>query len=316
MSAPRVSVVIAAYNAASTLRETLASVEGQTCEDIEIIVIDDGSTDDTPLILEDLARTSPRLMWARQGNAGVAAAREHAIALSQAELIAFVDADDLWLPRKLEKQVPLFDRSAVGLVYSDARDLFPQGEASQSWFQVKPPARGKVLRDLFSGNFVCAPSVVARKASLLSVGGFDRTLRFNEDYDLWLKLANETEFDYVDEVLVLKRSVESSLTHVFPLECHVQDLKSIDYWVKKRADLFPKDSALVRWRRARAHARIGYQSLSQRDFQGARKAYWQSLALGQTDPATILRFLASMAPPMAYLFWSAKSLRKRFFTSR
>ena len=90
----------------------------------------------------------------------------------------------------------------------------------------------------------------------------------------------------------------------------MQDLRSIDYWVKKRADLFPKDSALVRWRRARAHARIGYQSLSQRDFQGARKAYWQSLALGQTDSATILRFLASMAPPLADLARSVEELRR------
>lgn len=313
MNGPRVSVVIAAYNAAETLRETLASVEAQTREDLEIVVVDDGSTDATPRILEQHARTSPRLSWVRQANAGVAAAREHAIALSKGDLLAFVDADDLWSPHKLERQLPLFERAEVGLVYCDVRDLLPDGDAPGSWFQAKAPARGKVLPQLFSGNFVCTTSVVVRKASLRAAGGFNRSQRVNEDYDLWLRLANEVEFDYVDEVLVRKRAVASSLTHVYPLECHLQDLRSIDYWVARRADLFPPNSAPVRRRRARALARIGYHRLYQRDFRGARQAYRQALALGQADPATVLRFLAALAPPLLGIAWSANALRKRMF---
>lgn len=313
MNGPRVSVVIAAYNAADTLHETLASVEAQIFEDIEIVVVDDGSIDATPLILESHARTSPRLSWVPQENAGAAAAREHAIALSKGELVAFVDADDLWSPHKLERQVPLFDRQGVGLVYCDVRDLLPDGDAVGSWFEAKPPARGRVLRELFSGNFVCTASVVVRKSSLLAAGGFDRSQRVNEDYDLWLRLANEVEFDYVDEVLVRKRAVASSLTHVYPLECHLQDLRSIDYWVERRADLFPRDSERVRRRRARAYARIGYHTLHRRDFRCARQAYWQALTLGQTDFDTVLRFLASLVPPLAFLAWSANALRKRIF---
>ncbi|MBN8727174.1 MAG: glycosyltransferase family 2 protein [Xanthomonadales bacterium] len=311
MSSPRVSVVMAAHNAAATLPETLASIEAQTRADFEIVVVDDGSSDATPAILEAHAASSPRCRWVRQANAGVAAARSHAIGLARGELVAFIDADDPWLPRKLEKQLPLFDDPAVGLVYCDVRDVYPAGDAPASWFHAKAPARGAVLARLFAANFVCTSSVVVRKAALLAAGGFDPRMHFNEDYDLWLRLANEVGFDYVDEVLVRKRALASSLTHINPLECHLQDLRSIDHWVEWRPDLFPRGSALVRRRRARALARIGYHRLQGRDFRGAREAYWQALTLGQVDAATALRFLAALSPPLARTAWWAKALRRR-----
>lgn len=315
MSAPRVSVVMAAFNAAATLPETLAGIEAQGYGDFELIVVDDGSSDATPQVLERHAAASSRLRWERQANAGVAAARTRALALARGELVAFVDADDLWSPRKLARQVPLFDRPEVGLVYCDVRDLLPGGAAPQSWFQAKAPARGEVLARLFAGNFICTSSVVVRKAELLAAGGFDPAMRFNEDYDLWLRLADRVEFDYVDEVLVGKRALASSLTHVHPLECHLQDLRSIDHWVERRPDLFPRDSVPVRRRRARALARIGYHRLYARDFRGARQAYWQALTLGQLDAATALRFLAALSPPLARTAWWANALRKRMLRS-
>ena len=309
MSTPRVSVIIAAYNAAELLPETLASVEAQTFPDFEIVVVDDGSTDATPSVLEQHAKSSSRLRWVRTENAGVAAAREHAIALARGDLIAFVDADDLWMPHKLAAQVPLFDDSGVGFAYTDVREFSSDGDAAQAWFQLKVPARGEALYKLFDGNFVCTSSVVVRKDALAAVGGFDRSLRLNEDYDLWLKIANQFKFDYVDEVLVRKRIIKSSLTHVYPMQCYVQDLRSIDHWVAARPDLFPAESAYVRLRRARAHSRMGYFLLHEKDFAGARRAYRQSLALGQVDRTTIVRYAAALAPPLAHLFWFAKKLR-------
>jgi glycosyltransferase involved in cell wall biosynthesis len=312
LSAPRVSVVIAAYNAASTLAETLASVEAQTFGDLEIVVIDDGSSDATPALLEARARTSSRLLWKRQPNAGVAAAREHAIALARGELIAFVDADDIWLPDKVAAEVALFDRDpAVAFVYCDAIDFFPTHDASRSWFAEKRPARGDVLCELFNGNFALTSTVMVRKAALLAVGGFDRALRVNEDFELWLRLAAEYRFDYVDAILVRRRILESGLTRANPMKCYLQDLAIIDAWVARRPDLFAASSGIVRRRRALILSRVGYQHLADRAFAAARRAYAEAYRLGQRDKATLFRLVAAHVPPLAYAFWSAKSLAKR-----
>lgn len=317
MSAPRVSVVIAAYNAAATLAETLASVDAQTFGDLEIVVVDDGSSDATPELLQAQARTSPRLVWVRQANAGVAAAREHAIAIARGELIAFVDADDLWLPGKLAAQVALFDRDpAVAFVYCDAIDFFPTGDASRSWFAEKRPARGDVLRELFNGNFALTSTVVVRKAALAAVGGFDRSLRVNEDFELWLRLAAEYRFDYVDAILVRRRILESGLTRANPMKCYLQDLAIIDAWVARRPELFAASSEIVRQRRALILSRVGYQHLNERAFPQARHAYAEAFRLGQRDRTTLFRLVAAHVPPLAYAFWSAKSLGKRLAGAR
>ena len=316
MRAPRVSIVIAAYNAAETLSETLASIEAQTFADFEIIVVDDGSSDATPLLLEGHAGTSQRLRWVRQENAGVAAARQHAISIARGELIAFNDADDLWLPDKLSRQIALLDGDTeVGFVYTNARDFFPDRDAPHTLFDQKAPARGDVLGALFRGNFVMTPTVVVKKSALQAVGGFDRTFQVNEDFDLWMRLAAHCRFDYVDDVLVRRRILESGLTRSFPMQCYQQDLRIIDDWVARRPDLFPAESTVVRKRRGLIYSRIGYHLLEERDFKGARSAYQKAIKLGERTPIVAARFAATCMPPLARFFWLAKAIMKRTGTT-
>jgi glycosyltransferase involved in cell wall biosynthesis len=206
---PAVSVVIATYNYGRFLAGAVDSVLGQTYRALEVIVVDDGSTDDTPRIMRTYAG-DPRVRYHRAENRGPAAARNTGIRLGQAPLVAFLDADDRWLPRKLEQQVRLFkEDAAVGLAY--ARRLL-MDEAGR-WLAYEQPRlyRGDVLAPLYRTNFICLSSAVVRRAALERSGLFDERIRTAsaEDYDLWLRLARDVRFDYVDEPLVAYRTGRS-----------------------------------------------------------------------------------------------------------
>lgn len=311
-SAPRVSVIIAAYNAADTLEATLASVAAQTFRDFELVAVDDGSTDATPALLARFAQTHAWARWIRQDNAGAAAARERAIATARGTLIAFLDADDLWLPEKLAMQMAVFDRNpSLVLVFTDERDFSPDGDAPLTRFQQKPPARGRILSQLFFGNFILNSSVVVRKDALLAGGGFDAAHRVHEGIDLWLRLAEHHDFDYVDAVLVRYRVRPESLSHADLLACQRRDLEMMDAWMARRPDLFPADSPRIRQRRARIFERMGRTLLTRGDYRGSRKAYRRAIALGQRSPSVLARAAAAHLPALARLYGLAKAIRRR-----
>ena len=202
-SGAQVSAVITCYNYGRYLREAVESVLGQTYRDVEVIIVDDGSTDETPQLATSW-RNDPRIRYVRQENAGQAAAKNHGLHLAQAPLVAFLDADDRWDPTKLAKQVPLFARHAVGVVYS--RGLFLDGSgATRVPSVVRPhgrPRAGHVTTALLYDNFVPFSSAVARRDLLEQVGGFDENLAMSIDWDLWLRMSRRCEFDWVDEPLL------------------------------------------------------------------------------------------------------------------
>lgn len=306
---PRVSVVVAAFNAESTLAEALASVAAQTYRDFELIAVDDGSSDSTPRLLETSARQWPWLRWEHQENSGVAATRTRGIQLARGEWIAFLDADDLWLPHKLAMQMAEVDRDPqLSLVYCDVRYFSRHGEAKQTMFEQRAHATGDVLRELFMNNFILTSAALVRKSALLEAGGFNATHRVNEDVDLWLRIAEHHKFGCIEEVLVKYRRATGTLTRTHPYACLQRDLEIIDYWVRRRPDLFPADSRQVRRGRALTLARIGAQHLSDRQFAEARRVHRRAVRIGKRDPATLLRAIAAHFPPLAYLFWSAKKV--------
>ncbi len=308
-SAPRVTIVIATYNAAKTLEETLASVAAQTCRDFELVVVDDGSTDDTPALLASHQATWPWMRWTRQANAGAAAARMQAVALARGSHIAFLDSDDLWLPDKLALQMELFDRNpATALVFTDERNFSSDGDAPLTRFQQKAPARGRVLERLFFGNFILNSSVVVRKDVFLAAGGFDTRQRVHEGIELWLRIAEHHDFDYVDKVLVRYRVRPDSVSHADALACQQRDLEIMDFWVARRPDLFPDNAPEVRIRRARVCARMGHTLLARRDWKGSRRAYRHAITLGERGPGVLMRAFAAHVPVVATLFWLVKGL--------
>lgn len=212
--APLVSVVIPVWNGAATIERTLASALAQTFGDIEVLVINDGSTDDTA---ERVARcTDPRVQRHDFSNAGLAASRNRGIRLARGEFIAFLDADDLWRPRKLELQLAaLRARPAAALAYgfSDCIDADDRDIGRGSHIECS----GKVYEQLLHANFLDNGSTpLVRAAALATSGVFDETLPAAEDWDLWLRLAWHFEVVCVPEPLTLYRVHGQSMSGNLP----------------------------------------------------------------------------------------------------
>jgi len=207
---PAVSVVLATYNYGRYLAGALDSALSQTLCDLEVIVVDDGSTDETKDVMVSYL-DNPRVRYFGIDHSGQPAAKNFGIRLARAPLIAFLDADDLWLPSKLEKQAAIFAADpALGVVFSQRLLIDEQGRHLQ-FSQPRLP-RGNVLADMFRQNFICFSSAVIRRTVLDQVGLFDTNLALAIDYDLWLRIAQRFPFDYVDEPLVMYRTGHASLS--------------------------------------------------------------------------------------------------------
>lgn len=198
---PKVSVIIPTYNAVDYLSETVDSVLQQTFTDWELIIVDDGSSDQTVDWIA--ARVDPRIQLICQENQGVTVARNTGITKSCGEYIAFLDHDDLWHPMKLEKQVRCLDESpSVGLVHTWMVSVDAQGKSTG---RIMPSdAEGHVWTKLLEKNTVASSSVMLRRTCLSVVGGFstDRELYTVEDWEFWIRIAAHYPFAVIKEPLL------------------------------------------------------------------------------------------------------------------
>jgi len=288
--------VIPAYNAAPFIEGAIESVYAQTHQHFELIVVDDGSTDATGKILDEYARTRG-LVHLHKPNGGVASARQFGIDHARHELVAFLDADDVWLPDKLDIQLDALRREpGAALVFTDMIDVVDDTDAPATLFERKVAATGYVLEELFTRNFIATPTVLVRRSALAAVGGFNTSLRVNEDFDLWLRLAENFRFACVNKVLVRRRIRSDSLTRSAELSCYEQDLRIIDDWSKRRPDLFGESMPLVRHRRGLIHGRIGGYYLRAGEAQVARRHLLTAVRLGRRDLRTLAYAAASLTP--------------------
>lgn len=183
MTNPLVSVIIPTYNGSQWLGSTIQSALHQTYTPIEIIVIDDGSTDDSPSVV---ASFGDKVRYKRQENAGTPAARNTGIRHANGTLIALLDHDDRWLPNKLIRQVPLFDDPVVGLVHAGARIIDQASKRTTSEVIPDPELDEQAI---LSWCKVSCASTIFRKNIVDSLGGFDETLPGADDWDMWIRIA-------------------------------------------------------------------------------------------------------------------------------
>lgn len=217
-----VSVVIPAFNAEATVGATVRSVCAQSWRNLQIIIVDDGSRDDTATVAERAAAGDPRVRIVSQANAGVAAARNAGIGVARGAHVATIDADDLWHPRKIELQMEVVRRSArrLGFVYAWSRRIDPWGRVAADLG--RPRHRGDVYDTLVAGNFLRNAScpLIPRDA-ILEAGGFDTSLRAAgaqgaEDLELYLRLARRDPVDLAPYFLVGYRSSPSGMSRSVP----------------------------------------------------------------------------------------------------
>lgn len=203
---PKISIVIPVYNAAGFIRETVASVLNQTLHALEVIVVNDGSKDDSISILRELKPTDARIVVLDKPNSGVSDSRNRGVALASAPYIAFLDADDLFLPENLAKKVAYLDaHPTVGLCFS-AHESF-DSHTGRTLDTLWPDTEGLLpnLLRLARPHGLLPSSVVIRREILEAVGGFDTQLSTSADWDLWVRLAKITHFHGLPEILVRYR---------------------------------------------------------------------------------------------------------------
>lgn len=216
---PLVSVVIPAYNAERFISRTLESVLAQSYSHLEVLVINDGSTDCTATIVEWFAQQDTRIRLFTQPNTGVAAARNLAIRQAHGQFVAVIDADDLWYPDQITQQVACFCKSpdTVGLVYSWSIDIDEQDRPLSGIHAAE--ITGNVHPTLLCHNFLGnASCTMMRRSSLMQVGGYDEQFQAQnaygcEDWDLYLRIAEEYEFGVVPEFLVGYRKLQHSMSY-------------------------------------------------------------------------------------------------------
>jgi glycosyltransferase involved in cell wall biosynthesis len=189
----KVSVIIPVFNSAATLRESIDSVLGQTFSDFEVIIVDDGSTDNSRTIIsEQAARFPGRIRYLYQANAGTAAARNAGIKEARGEYVALLDADDLWTPDKLQIQTSFMDDNPqYGFTYTETLVIDAHGTTIGHW---KKRQRTETFECLYEQNFVYVLTVMIRKSCFDKVGLMDTNLQVSADYDLWLRLARHFSF--------------------------------------------------------------------------------------------------------------------------
>jgi O-antigen biosynthesis protein len=203
---PLVSVVVPTYNRATLVCRAVRSVLAQTFPDYEVLVVDDGSTDETEEAVRSIP--DPRVHYLRQSrNRGVSAARNRGIRAARGEFIAFLDSDDEWLPEKLERQVRVLQEAPeeVGLVYSGVRSV----DGSGSGWTFRPRHRGDVYGEILEANPIhSGSSVMVRRNVVRTAGFFDEGIPAIEDFDYWIRIARFYRFEAVDEPLVRYHDVD------------------------------------------------------------------------------------------------------------
>jgi len=204
---PKVSIIIPAYNAEDYIRDAVDSALAQTHEDREVIVVDDSSTDDTPLILKSYG---DRIIVHRQANAGVSGARNTGARLASGALLAFLDADDTWRPSKLASQLAI---AHTPVSYTNRFNFGARGELPEVQSELTPLLSGDVFVPLMlRGNFITVSSVMMTREVFAELGGFVHQPGGCEDWDLWLRAAERYPFSVCPEPLTGYRFTSDSMS--------------------------------------------------------------------------------------------------------
>ncbi len=249
---PLVSVVLNLRNGAPTLREAIDSVLAQSCKDWELIVWDDCSTDDSAALVA-LYRDARIHYFLSPEDVPLGQARRDAIAHAAGEWVAFLDQDDVWLPRKLERQLALAD-TGVGLIYGRTVRFYPGGRERDydQAHEYRLLPEGNIFTQLFTEScFIAMSSAIFRRSALEAIGGIPDEVRIIPDYYLYVAVARRYRARAVQQAVCRYRMHPDSMSHSVALAMHQEVLRLIDNWA---AELAPSTVALCRRRHSTAIA--------------------------------------------------------------
>lgn len=314
-----VSVVVPVFNGARYLAESLDSALAQDYPQVEVIVVDDGSTDATP---EVLARYGDRVRVIRQPNQGAAVARNAALRVARGEYLAFLDADDRWLPHKLRIQIAHLRRNPqVDLVYSswsvversDPQALDIVGPEPREEDAIDPGGSGWIYNALLLDCIVHTTTVVMRRRLLDAVGLFDPELRRGQDYDFWLRASRVTPIHKLAAVLSIYRLHDANSTRdPVPINYSGEILqRALQRWGRTGPDGTVTDSRSMQIRLARSWGAFGYEHARAGHTGIALKAFARSIAQDPLQPRVWALAAATALPGARRLLWASEQPLRR-----
>ncbi|MBN2010636.1 glycosyltransferase [candidate division KSB1 bacterium] len=209
---PKCTIIITTYNRQQFICDAVNSVLSQTNQNFELIVVDDGSTDNTRAIVNDF---DDKVQYVFQENQGISAARNCGIRLAQGEFIAFLDSDDIWQPHKLQLQMDYFAMHPESQIcYTN--EIWMRNDRRVNPGKVHQKYGGHIFQHCLKKCFISASTVIIHKQVFDDVGLFDEQLTVCEDYDMWLRISAKYVVDYIDTPLIVKRDGhDDQLSHRF-----------------------------------------------------------------------------------------------------
>jgi glycosyltransferase involved in cell wall biosynthesis len=285
---PSISIIIPCYNAERYIAATIESVLAQSQPGMEIIVVDDGSTDQS---VNTVLKTFPSVRLEQQANQGVAAARNTGIRLARGEWVAFVDADDIWLPGKLSAQLQQLQSAPECRMNYTAWEVWPsdqprpaadylarlQDRAADSarW----DGASGWIYTQLLLDCVVWTSTVLVQRSLLEELGGFDASLRIGEDYDLWLRASRLTPILRIARPYALYRIHPASITKTMPTDNYRATLvgRALSRWGMGSPDGSIADQVAVQRSLAKSWSDFAGAHLHAGNLVQARRAGWESV---------------------------------------
>jgi glycosyltransferase involved in cell wall biosynthesis len=297
---PLVSFIVPAYNVERYIQRAVDSALAQTYQNIEVVVVDDGSTDATSALLEERYARDARVMRLQQANAGPSAARNRAIRQAQGEFVHFLDADEFLLRTKLERSLSLFRQyPEIAVVYGHGIPLEPDG-VTEIPMTLPPLPSGWIFCEwlngtMAGGTYGVTSSVMARRDAVLAVGGFREDQRAAEDWDLWLRLAARYPFAALDEPMVYYHRLPGGLhsNRQAMARGRLQTIQQARDYTGRSECL--DDAAYTRLLASRWHV-VGERAWEAGHRSEARKAFLQADALEPSRARKLFALLALVAP--------------------
>lgn len=301
VAAPRVSVVIPAYNIAAYVADTLASVFAQTYQSFEVLLINDGSTD-TPELEIAIEPFRDSLVYVKKANGGASSARNVGVRLAAGETVAFLDGDDLWLPEFLDSQLQFLEKTGFEMVYADALLFGDVTTVNQTYMQ-SSASIGAVTAESLLGwtSHVITSGTVVRRDKLIAAGLFDEspTWMRAQDFEMWFRLLkNNVRIGYQTEVLLKYRVRAGSLTgnHIEQAERNLNVLAGI----KTKYQLTPQELAVwnktMNLARAIWHVENGKAAVKNGNYRQAREHFERAAPLYSRPKIALLKFALKFAP--------------------
>jgi len=282
---PTVSIIIPTYNRGHLLGRAIQSVLAQTYQDFELIIVDDGSTDETEKLVKSFNSEMIRYIRHRE-NKGPSAARNIGIRVAKGDYIAFQDSDDEWMPEKLEKQIRAFETAspAVGIVYTGRYRIINNKKEYLPLAGVTPKD-GDVFSSLLKVCFVCTPVALVKRDCFERAGMFDERFPPFEDWELFLRMSRYYQFKYINEPLVIKYRQPDSIS-----ENQSARIKALKQMLETYFEDIKQDKTLL----ARYYFRLGTLLCSYGKLSKGRGYFIKSVKTHPLDIRVPSAFLLSL----------------------